>query len=111
MDPEVDVLAGDIVEAQARENVEMNTWLDERNYPQVPSAPGQVNDQSLVQASTAEIEEAFLTEMIAHHEHGVDMARSAAERGESPVMTDLAQAMVEDRSQEIESMRDLLAKR
>jgi len=110
VDPEVDALAGDIIEAQTRENSEMNTWLSERDYPPVTSAPGRVNEQSLAEASTAEVEKAFLTEMIAHHEHGVDMARGAVERGESDVMTDLAQTMVDDQSQEIESMRDLLAK-
>jgi len=111
VDRQVDPLAGDITEAQVRENVDMNTWLGEQDYPQVPSVPGQVNHQSLAGASPAEVEEVFLTEMIAHHEHGLDMARSVVEREESPVMTDLSQTMVEDQSQEIETMRDLLAKR
>ncbi len=111
VDPQVDSLANDIIEAQVRENGDMNAWLGERDYPQVPSVPGQVNDQSLAGASPAEIEKVFLTEMIAHHEHGVDMASSAVERGESPVMTDLAQTMVQGQSQEIEMMRDLLAQR
>lgn len=109
VNPDVDTLAGDIIEAQVRENADMNTWLGEREYPQVTSAPGRINDQSLGGASPAEVEKVFLTEMIAHHEHGVEMARSAAQRGESPTMTDLAQTMVDDQSEEIESMRDLLA--
>ncbi|MGB5951825.1 MAG: DUF305 domain-containing protein [Ornithinimicrobium sp.] len=109
IDPRVDELAEDIVQAQESENSEMNSWLRERGYPEVDSSPGQVNEEAVSGRSTADIEESFLTEMIAHHEHGVDMARGAADRGESPVMTGLAQGMVQDQSAEIELMRSLLS--
>ncbi|MGB5952081.1 MAG: DUF305 domain-containing protein [Ornithinimicrobium sp.] len=109
VDPRVDELAAGIVEAQVAENDEMNSWLSERGYSQVNSSPGQVNEEAVAGTSAADIEESFLTEMIAHHEHGVDMARGAANRGQSPVMTGLAQGMVEDQGEEIELMRSLLS--
>lgn len=108
VDPSVDELAAGIVASQVAENEEMNTWLGERGYPEVESSPGQVDGDALAGESPAQIEGSFLTEMIAHHEHGVDMSRGAADRGESVVMTDLAQGMVDDQSREIELMREML---
>ncbi|MGB3186610.1 MAG: DUF305 domain-containing protein [Ornithinimicrobium sp.] len=108
VDPRVDKLAAGIINAQVAENTAMNTWLTERGYSEVPSDPGQVNEQAIAGSTAAEIEDSFLTEMIAHHEHGIDMARSAADEGESPMMADLAQGMVDDQGQEVELMRDLL---
>lgn len=108
VDPRVDELAAGIVAGQVAENDEMNAWLSDRGYPEVASSPGQVDGEAVAGESPAQIEESFLTEMIAHREHGVDMARGAANRGESTVMTDLAQGMVDDQSQEIDLMRDLL---
>lgn len=107
VDPRVDELTVGIVVAQESENNEMNSWLRERGYSEVASSRGQVNEE--VVAGAADIEESFLTEMIAHHEHGVDMAHGAANRGQSPVMTGLAQGMVEDQGAEIELMRRLVS--
>jgi len=110
VDPTVDELATQIMQAQRSENREMNAWLRQHGYQQVPSTPGQVDVAALAGASRPEVERAFLTEMVAHHEHGVDMARGAAARGDSPAMTRLAEDMAEDQTREIELMQDLLAR-
>lgn len=109
VDPRVEELAAGIVRSQERENEKMNSWLTERGYPTVDEGPARVNEESVAGQSADQAEGQFLTEMIAHHEHGVDMAQGAVRRGQSPVMTDLAQQMVDDQSREIEQMRDLLA--
>ncbi len=108
VNPRVDSLAAGIVEAQVVENRQMNEWLTQLGYPEVASSPGEVDADAVAGSSTDDIEESFLTEMIAHHEHGVDMARGAANRGESPFMTGLAQGMIEDQGREIDVMRDML---
>ncbi|HKJ12324.1 MAG TPA: DUF305 domain-containing protein [Ornithinimicrobium sp.] len=108
VDPRVQGLAEDIVTSQQRENEEMNIWLAERGYPQVDDGAVRVNEEAVAGQSAEAAQEQFLADMIAHHEHGVDMAEGAARRGQSPTMTDLAEGMVEDQTQEIEQMRELL---
>jgi len=109
VDPRVQGLAEGIVTSQQRENEEMNTWLSERGYPQVDDGAMRVDEEAVAGQSAEAAQEQFLSEMIAHHEHGVDMAASAARRGQSPTMTDLAAGMVQDQTQEIQQMRQLLA--
>jgi len=110
VDPRVGELADTIATSQAAENAEMNDWLGRRGYAEATSSPGEINAGALGEASVEEVEAAFLGEMIAHHEHGVDMAEGAALRGESPAMVDLAQTMADDQTEQIETMRDLLGR-
>lgn len=111
VDPPVEKLAEGIEAAQRQENTEMNSWLSQRGYPKVEQSPTQINEEAVASDSASAAEKQFLTEMIAHHQHGVEMAQGAADRGKSPVMTDLAQGMVQDQGKEIELMGELLAKR
>lgn len=107
--PEVAALAEDIATGQRAENEQMNDWLATVDEGTVDLAEPSVGTESLEEATPAQIEGAFLTEMIAHHEHGVEMSRSAAARGDSAVIGDLAQKMTQDQTEEITTMKSLLA--
>ena len=105
--PEVVALAEDISAGQRAENEQMNDWLEDVDETAVDLQDRQVDAEALTDASVSEIESAFLAEMIAHHDHGVEMSRQAVQQGDSPVIGDLAQTMVTDQTAEIELMEQM----
>lgn len=61
-------------------------------------------------AGATDVDAAFAAAMIAHHEGAVAMARMALERAERPELRELAQAIVDAQTVEIERMRPYAAK-
>lgn len=114
-------LAERIAAAQAEENAQMDDWLVEHTGAasmmsgagsMMSSGANETRERARAAAdgvATAAVEEQFLEQMIAHHDHGVDMAASAVDGGRSATMIDLAAAMVEVQTAEIEEMQGLLA--
>ncbi|MGX5695642.1 DUF305 domain-containing protein [Agromyces soli] len=117
LDPEVAALAERIKAAQQPEIDRMQGWLDDWGQP------GAADDMSgmdhggmmstddlaaLEAASGAEAGSLFLEQMIVHHEGAVAMAERVLEAGESDQVRELAQAVVDDQSEEIDEMRAML---
>lgn len=67
--------------------------------------------QALQNATGVEAERVFLELMIAHHIGGVDMAEAVLARSTHPLVTPLAQGMVQLQAKEIGYMEELLADR
>ena len=60
-------------------------------------------------ATGAEASALFLEQMIMHHEGAIEMAEVEVENGENPDAVALAERIIEDQTNEIAEMQDLLA--
>jgi len=132
-DPEISVLAYDILNTQATQRGKMSGWLDIWGVPQTSTRPPmawvssgsqpqnrqdtpmagmatKAEMQDLADATGAEAEKLSLELMLAHHRGGVDMAQAVLDRSDHPVVTRLAQTMVDGQQVEINYMQDLLKK-
>jgi uncharacterized protein (DUF305 family) len=56
-------------------------------------------------SAAAEVDGAFIVEMVAHHEAAIEMAEVARNRGEHPEIRELADAIVTSQSDEIKEMK------
>lgn len=135
-DAELRQVALDIELTQQQQQGQMYGWLQVWGLPQASSAapmawadghghggsgegagqrdpmPGMATPEELAElaaADGAEAERLFLELMIAHHEGGVAMARSALELAAEPAVRRLAQAVVDSQTAEIEVLQALLA--
>ncbi|WP_066293930.1 DUF305 domain-containing protein [Arthrobacter sp. B6] len=116
----VSALATRIKEAQAPEIEQMNGWLENWNQPtgmEGHSMPGggmsgMVSGEDLDRLKAAPGDEAaklFLTQMIAHHEGAITMARTEVDSGKYSETVALAKAIITSQQAEIEEMKQLLA--
>jgi len=141
-DPEVRLLALDILTAQSQQMGQMYAWLVSWGLPQTSREPEMAwmsrptldgghdahsdaheagermpglatADQmtALGAAEGVEAERLFLELMTAHHIGGVGMAEALLARSTVPLVTNLAQGMVDVQAKEIDYMRELLAAR
>jgi uncharacterized protein (DUF305 family) len=113
-------LATRIKAAQEPEIEKMTGWLRIWNQPsEMPtgiaaghSMSGMLDDDDLAKLGAAEGTEAaklFLTQMIAHHEGAVIMAKTEGTDGKNPEAVQLANDIVTAQETEIQEMKDLLA--
>jgi uncharacterized protein (DUF305 family) len=117
---EVTALATKIKAAQRPEIEKMTGWLASWNEPtQAPSGhamggsmDGMMGEEDLKKLDAAQGTEAaklFLTQMIAHHEGAVMMARTESTDGKNPDAVQLSKDIVSSQEAEIQEMKDLLA--
>ncbi|MDR7160057.1 DUF305 domain-containing protein [Arthrobacter sp. BE255] len=114
-------LATRIKAAQAPEIEQMTGWLEDWNQPtgmmtghSMPGGgmSGMVSGEDLDKLKAAQGDEAaklFLTQMIAHHEGAIAMARTEVDSGEYSETITLAKAIITAQEAEIEEMKQLLA--
>lgn len=114
-------LATRIKAAQAPEIEQMTGWLEGWNQPtgmmsdhSMPNGgmSGMVSDEDLGKLKSAPGDEAaklFLTQMVAHHEGAIAMARAEVDSGEFAETVELAKAIITSQQAEIEEMKQLLA--
>jgi uncharacterized protein (DUF305 family) len=117
MDPRITALATKIKAAQAPEIEKMTGWLKTWNEPtQMASGhgmgDGMMGDDDLKTLDAAQGTEAaklFLTQMIAHHEGAVMMAKSEISQGKNPDAIQLSKSIATSQEAEIQEMKALLA--
>ena len=73
-------------------------------------AAGCGSDEETGEAAAVETDGAFLVEMTAHHEAALEMAELAQAKAEHREVRDLANAIVESQTDEIEQMRQIHAR-
>lgn len=115
----VTALAVQIKGAQAPEIEKMTAWLKGWSEPVMGSSAhsghgmdGMVSDtelQKLKGAQGAEAAKLYLTQMIAHHEGAVTMAKTEISQGKSPEAVQLAKDIAAAQEKEIQDMKALLA--
>lgn len=122
---EIRTLAGEIIAAQAAEIEQMTEWR-ESWYPDAPMVSeghamemmgmddsgmmGMDGAAMLADLCDAEdVDMAFLTLMIPHHQGAIAMADAALDQAEHDELRDLAEAIVGSQSAEIALMQELLA--
>jgi uncharacterized protein (DUF305 family) len=112
----VSSLATRIKAAQAPEIEQMTGWLEEWNQPTGMmtghSMSGMVSAEDLDKLKAAQGTEAvklFLTQMVAHHEGAIAMARTEVDSGKFGDTIELANAIITSQQAEITEMKQLLA--
>jgi uncharacterized protein (DUF305 family) len=120
INPAVTELATKIKAAQGPEIEQMNGWLKGWNEPTAMaghgeaghSMAGMMSDDDLKALDAAQGKEAdrlFLTQMIAHHEGAVQMAKAEIADGQNSDAVKLAREIVTAQESEIKEMKELLA--
>lgn len=71
------------------------------------SACGSSNSESTTSSSARTVDQAFVAEMVPHHELAVEMAEMAQEQGQHPQIKQLADNIIESQSAEIEEMEPI----
>ncbi|WP_309108959.1 DUF305 domain-containing protein [Arthrobacter sp.] len=121
---EVTALATQIKAAQAPEIEKMAGWLKSWNESATPSAgahsghgsvgmSGMMSAEDMSKLDAARGTDAarlFLTQMIAHHEGAVMMAKTEESGGKNPEAIELSKTIIRAQEKEIQEMKDLLAK-
>ncbi|MEC5182169.1 DUF305 domain-containing protein [Arthrobacter sp. CG_A4] len=117
LDARIVTLATKIKAAQAPEIEQMTGWLKSWNEPnQMASGhgmgDGMMGDDDLKKLDAAQGTAAaklFLSQMIAHHEGAVMMAKTESSQGKNPDAVNLSKAIVTSQEAEIQEMKGLLA--
>ena len=123
VDEQVRDLAQQIKDAQQPEIDQMRDWLDAWGEDELGDmggmdhdmggmGDGMMSDEDMAQledASGAEASRVFLEQMILHHEGAIQMAEYQVQEGENRDAVALAERIVEDQTEEIAIMQDLLA--
>lgn len=110
-------LAAKIKAAQAPEIELMTGWLG--NWGESPESTGHAHHgmdgmmsdadmDTLKAASGADAARLFLTQMIAHHEGAIAMARTEAADGRNPDAITLSEKIISEQESEIREMKELL---
>jgi uncharacterized protein (DUF305 family) len=109
--PELLELCGDVVETQTTEIGWMTSWLaDWYGVTYTAGSGGMMmgGEVELSGLTGAELELAFLEEMIPHHVQAVHMSQACTWRAEHPELADLCRSIIETQTAEIESMQQWL---
>jgi uncharacterized protein (DUF305 family) len=118
--PEVTALATKIKAAQGPEIEKMTGWLTSWNEPTAAPSGHSMDDgmermmgeedmKKLETGQGTDAAKLFLTQMIAHHEGAVMMARTESTDGKNPDAVQLSKDIVASQETEIQEMKDLLA--
>jgi uncharacterized protein (DUF305 family) len=120
--PGVDARVGDLAQqikaAQAPEVAALKGWLGEWGQPASMQAghdghgmDGMVSSEGVAQLRSADgaaASKLFLTQMIAHHEGAVQMARTERASGKHHGAVEMAASIIDTQTKEIEAMKGLL---
>lgn len=107
--PAMKTLVENIVVAQEKEIADMKQWYEAwYGVPYQDKGKYQPMMRELAQLSGAELDKAFLSDMIMHHMGAIMMARSVQPYAEHDEMKQLVNAIVTTQSEEITLMRRLL---
>lgn len=117
IDPEVTALAEQIKAAQQPEIEQMEEWLDAwgadmPGMDDMHHGDGMMSEddmEALEAATGTEAARLFLEQMIEHHEGAIDMAQDEADDGQNADAVALANDIIASQTEEIETMRELLA--
>lgn len=115
-DPQLRILATEIVQAQTREMQFMETWLSRYGDPR-PDANADAIIQGYQRAmmtmmsgmqrrSADDINQQFVAGMIPHHQAAVEMAEVVLEFSSDPELRDMAEAVIREQQREIRQMQD-----
>jgi uncharacterized protein (DUF305 family) len=121
VDAKVSELAQQIKAAQAPEIATLKGWLSEWGQPaSMPAGhgghgghgmDGMVSGEGMAQLRSADgalASKLFLTQMIAHHEGAVQMAKTEKASGKHDGAVKMAGSIVDSQTKEIEAMKGLL---
>ncbi|WP_346960496.1 DUF305 domain-containing protein [uncultured Arthrobacter sp.] len=119
IDPKVTTLATRIKAAQAPEIEKMTGWLKQWNEPAQMAGgdmsgmtSGTMSSDDMTKLDAAQGTEAaklYLTQMIAHHQGAVTMAKTEESTGKSADAVALSKSIATSQAAEIEEMKKLLA--
>jgi uncharacterized protein (DUF305 family) len=118
VDPAVADIATRVKEAQGPEIAQLEQWLGDWGADRASEHAGhggmegmmsQDDMQQLADADGAEAGPLFLEQMIVHHRGAVDMAQRELEEGRAEGAVEMARAITDTQTAEIQEMEELLA--
>lgn len=103
---EIRAFAGNILQNQGRQLMQLHTWRNEWNYKAAPSN-GHLNHGGggLEGLTGAAYDEEFLKQMIIHHEQAIEMSQFASTNARHQEIKDLASTIINTQTAEIEQMK------
>ncbi len=108
--PEIKTLMENIVTAQEKEIADMKVWYEKwYGTPYQPSGKYEPMMRDLSNLSGADLDKAFLEDMVMHHMGAIMMAHSVQGNIEHEEIEKLTDAIIKTQSEEIQLMRKLRA--
>ncbi len=106
--PELKAFLEDVIETQSQEINQMQDWYMTWFGKEVPQSDYMAMMSGLEKFTGAELDKAYIEGMILHHEGAVDMARQALKFTERQEITEMAQAIIDVQTKEIETLKGWL---
>lgn len=114
--PEIKQLAEDVIRTQTAENAQMRDWYEEWYGESVPAnssgssgmmGGGMMGDFGDLAAleDAAKFDQAFIEQMIPHHQMGIMMSRMAGDSTSRPEIQGLTDSIIRTQSEEIDRMQ------
>lgn len=101
-------IAQGIIDAQKKEIIQLNSWLKSWYPNSTMVAEHSAMMRDLTKLSGHELDDAFMEDMIKHHEGAVDMAKEVLEVTQKPEVVQLAKNIIASQTAEIETFKKML---
>lgn len=101
-------IAQGIIDAQKKEIIQLNSWVKSWYPNSSMKAEHSAMMRDLTKLSGHELDDAFMEDMIKHHEGAVDMAQEVLEVTQKPEVVQLAKNIIASQVAEIEKFKSML---
>ncbi len=105
---ELKAIAQGIIDTQKKEITELNEWLKSWYPTSALKAEHSAMMRDLTKLSGHELDDAFMEDMIKHHEGAIDMAQEVLEVSQKPEIVQLAKNIIASQTAEIETFKKML---
>ena len=101
-------IAQGIIVAQKKEIIQLTGWLQSWYSNSTIKGEHSAMMRDLTKLSGHELDDAYMEDMIKHHEGAIDMAQDILEVSQKPEIVELAQNIIASQTAEIETFKKML---
>lgn len=105
---ELKVIAQGIIDAQKKEITQLNWWLKSWYPTSTMKGEHSAMMRDLTKLSGHELDDAYMEDMVKHHEWAIDMAQEVLEVSQKPEIVQLAKNIIASQKSEIETFKKML---